>query len=371
MTTVNKNTYLFFSRLCHWCNLLFFVIMLLAACRQRMDDHIIINWSDGRAVSVRIPKQLADVPEDSLSSLVQISAKNDTARTRVLGEFSDDRSIIFIPALPFLRGAAYEVFVRNKKVGSFMVPPGAADPTILVATFPRIDTVPENLLKIYFDFSHPMQEGRSAQYIKLIRNDTDTLPDVFLDLQPELWNSSRTVLTLWLDPGRIKRDLQPNLRLGSPLHKNDKYTLFVAAAWRDADGRPLKENYLRTFFAGNRDSVGPEPERWQIRDTVKNSKPAIYIGFAEPLDHYLLMDCLLITDAKGTPVEGSFVLGSKDDQCIFVPKDIMVKGRYTLHVESKLEDLAGNNINKPFDRDIKNSKQPSTVITHSKPFLIK
>ena len=39
----------------------------------------------------------------------------------------------------------------------------------------------------------------------------------FLDLQPELWNAEGTVLTLWLDPGRIKRDLIPNKELGIPL----------------------------------------------------------------------------------------------------------------------------------------------------------
>ena len=77
--------------------------------------------------------------------------------------------------------------------------------------------MPENLLKIYLRFSHPMREGQSDKYISLIKNGKDTLPDVFLNLQPELWNEDRTVLTVWLDPGRIKRDLQPNLKLGNPL----------------------------------------------------------------------------------------------------------------------------------------------------------
>ena len=59
-------------------------------------------------------------------------------------------------------------------------------------------------------FSQPMQEGVSAEHICLVKGEKDTLKNVFLDLQPELWNHDRTMLTLWLDPGRIKRDLQPN-----------------------------------------------------------------------------------------------------------------------------------------------------------------
>ena len=62
-----------------------------------------------------------------------------------------------------------------------------------------------------------MQEGQALENITVIKNGKDTIPSIFLDLQPELWNKERTILTLWLDPGRIKRDLQPNKKLGLPL----------------------------------------------------------------------------------------------------------------------------------------------------------
>ena len=83
-----------------------------------------------------------------------------------------------------------------------------------MAIYPTQDTVPENLLKIYLQFSKPMREGQALRHIELLKNNRDTLPGVFLDLQPELWNVDRTTLTVWLDPGRIKRDLQPNGPIG-------------------------------------------------------------------------------------------------------------------------------------------------------------
>ena len=38
------------------------------------------------------------------------------------------------------------------------------------------------------------------------------MKSIFLELENELWNPEHTQLTLWLDPGRIKRDLIPNQR---------------------------------------------------------------------------------------------------------------------------------------------------------------
>ena len=103
-----------------------------------------------------------------------------------------------------------------------------------------------------------MSEGQSQKHIFLLNHNNDTIKDVFLDLQPELWDEDRTVLTMWLDPGRIKRDLIPNLQKGNPLKKGQQYTLAVAGEWKDEEGLPLKASYTRKFFVGERDSTGPD-----------------------------------------------------------------------------------------------------------------
>jgi hypothetical protein len=51
--------------------------------------------------------------------------------------------------------------------------------------------------------------------------------------QPNLWNKEATALTHWLDPGRIKRDLQPNQRLGNPLVFGEHCTLVVDRRWKN------------------------------------------------------------------------------------------------------------------------------------------
>ena len=48
---------------------------------------------------------------------------------------------------------------------------------------------------------------------------------------------------------------------------------------------------------------------------------------------------------------------------MFVPRESWRRGTYALHVESTIEDLAGNNIGKPFEVDLFEGVQRE--ITHS------
>ena len=87
-----------------------------------------------------------------------------------------------------------------------------------MAIYPTAAELPVNLLRVYVHFSAPMSEGWAARAIRVSREDTgETLDDVFLPPEPELWDPERKRLTMLLDPGRIKRGLVPNLEFGYPL----------------------------------------------------------------------------------------------------------------------------------------------------------
>ena len=51
-------------------------------------------------------------------------------------------------------------------------------------------------------------------------------------------------------------------------------------------------------------------------------------------------------------MDGSFTLSDKESILKFQPISEWENGNYTITVDSKLEDLAGNNLNHPFDRDL-------------------
>lgn len=367
----NKKTKHFTNRLYHAYNLLFFFILMLPACNETQSPGIQVLWNRKQAVSVRIPTTILPASADSIPRFLQVRAAGDTTATAIMGTYLVGKDILFEPLIPFSHGMQYEIFFKTKKLGVFSIPlTDTTDLPKLTEIYPGVDTVPENLLKIYLQFSHPMQEGRSAGFIRLVRNTTDTLQNVFLDLQPELWNEDRTVLTIWLDPGRIKRALQPNLRLGIPIHEKENYRLVISRRWKDAQGIPLQKDYIHSFVAGSRDSLGPDPSKWIIQVITVAPKQVIEIDLTKPLDHFLVAECLHISDPKGTPVKGNFEITRKDDRCRFFPEKPLRPGTYTLRVETKLEDLAGNNINRPFDRDINHSKQPSTNTGYTRYFKI-
>ncbi len=367
----NKRIQNTFSRLCHSRNLLFFVVLLSLCCREEQKN-ITIIWENDKAKAIRFPLKWAErIAEDSAGKYIRISLLNDTSQTAILGDYKMTDAVVFEPLLPFSRGAVYTLFIKDKKAGEFSIPAiDTKDAPRIIASYPQLDTVPENLLKIYIQFSHPMMESRSASFIKLVKNGTDTLHDVFLDLQPELWNEDRTVITIWLDPGRIKRDLQPNIKLGAPLHQSEKYRLIVSKQWKDTEGRELEKDHTWSFVTGTRDSISPDAAKWKIHLPKAVSKEPLIIDMNEPLDHFLLMESLRVTDKNGATIKGVFGIPVKDKTVSFTPAEPWAAGSYALRIASKLDDLAGNNLNRPFERDLTNSKQPSTQTHYSKNFVI-
>jgi hypothetical protein len=359
------------NRLCKSHNLLFFVLLLLFACKDSQKD-ILIVWDDNKAKAISIPaKILSGISKDSIAVYVKIRKLHAHDSANILGDYRFDGGLLFEPTIPFQRGADYTVWIGNKNVAQFHIAVNDKHITAEVITiYPLLDTLPENLLKIYIQFSQPMREGESVKHVKLLKNNKDTLPDVFLDLQPELWNDDRTAVTIWLDPGRIKRDLQPNLRMGAPLHIHEQYQLVVLKQWQDAEGISMQKDFSKSFVTTVRDSLSPDPVQWKLSSPKALSKEPLTISFGKALDHFLLLETLQVTGKNGVAIKGKFESADKDRACHFIPDEIWAAGTYTLRIASKLEDLAGNNVNRPFDRDISKTKEPSTQEYYSRSFNI-
>lgn len=347
-------------------------MVLLSLCCREEQKNISIIWETDKAKAIRFPLQWAEgIAKDSAGKYIQIRLLPDTNRTAILGDYKISDAVVFEPLLPFSRGSTYAIFVKGKKLGQFSVPAAdTKDAPRIIASYPQLDTVPENILKIYIQFSHPMMESRSANFIKLVKNETDTLHDAFLDLQPELWNEDRTVITVWLDPGRIKRDLQPNLKLGAPLHQSEKYKLIVSKQWKDTEGHELEKDHVWSFITSIRDSISPDPAKWKMHLPKVMSKEPLIIDINESLDHFLLMESLQVINKNGLSVKGSFNIPANDKTASFSPAEPWVAGNYSVRIASKLEDLSGNNLNRPFERDLLKSKQPSTQTHYNKNFVI-
>ena len=354
-------------------SLIFFVFTICIGCRQNKDGDVNIIWNDNKAIGLSVPtKLLNENANDSLYRIFEVRLEsNDTVA--ILGHHSIvGNDVVFKPLIPFSHGLTYKIFFRKKEIGKVKIPPAdKSDPPKLVAVYPSIDTLPENLLKIYLQFSRPMREGESEKHITLLNYQQDTIPGIFLNLQPELWNKEGTALTLWLDPGRIKRDLIPNQQLGNPLKKGELYILKISQAWHDAQGIPLEKSYARQFFVGGRDSISPDPSTWKLQVPGARTAHPLVIETSEPLDFYLLQETIQIIDKHGVRVQCSYTIENKETRIVLIPGQPWVPGEFRMRVASYLEDLAGNNLEKVFDRDIQAEKTGNSSAYYEKLFVIR
>ena len=221
----------------------------------KAQEVINVNYEEGRAVSIDIEDSI--LPEHYHGSSVCIRLKGSA--TCVAGKYSvEHSSIIFVPNWKFTIGLTYQISYEDRVLGEFTINNPDIKRTRVRAIYPTADHLPENILKMYIQFSSPMSEGKAYEHLILTTTARDTVVRPFLELQPELWNEDRTLLTLWLDPGRVKRDLLPNQILGQPIEKGNDYVLSIDSAWLDANGLPIVESFSKSFSAVDADRTKPD-----------------------------------------------------------------------------------------------------------------
>jgi hypothetical protein len=260
----------------------------------------------------------------------------------------------FVPRFPLRHGVRYTLLVDGLEVASTAVAPSmAAARTRVTAIYPTAARVPLNLLKIYLQFSAPMSEGLAQARVHVHRADSgQVLGGVFLPMEPELWDPGRTRLTLLLDPGRIKRGLAPHLEQGYPLQHGVAIAVHVDRRMCDADGMPLVAGIERCY-----DVVGPvrqhvSPAAWRVHAPHANSLGSILVEFDRPLDRALLQHALVVCDGRGVRVDGDSSIEPGEREWSFTPWARWRSEDYTITVDPRLEDLAGNSLTRIFDRDL-------------------
>jgi len=224
--------------------------------------------------------------------------------------------------------------------------------TVVTQVYPSSDLLPENLLKFYLHFSAPMSGGQIYQYLHLRETGGRDVELPFLELAEELWNPGMTRLTLLIDPGRIKREVQPLEEIGPALEAGKDYTLVVDPQWPDATGTPLQAEYRKTFRAGPADRLAPDPRQWVLRPPARGTTNPLSIFFPDPLDHALAQRMIRVANAPGELVPGQPTLEDHERRWNFVPTKPWRPGPYAVLVQTTIEDLAGNNIGKTFEVDL-------------------
>ena len=260
--------------------------------------------------------------------------------------------VAFTPRFPLSAGLRYRAEWKPASGGmvhaSFEIPKLPARPSAFVERiYPTASALPENQLKFYIHFSAPMSRGEATKRIKLLGPDgvAGRLP--FLLLDDELWDRDGRRLTLFFDPGRIKRGLVPHNESGMAIVAGQKYTLVIEAGWLDAKGQPLQPEYRKEFIGAPAGRTSPDPKSWRVKAPSAGTRDPLSIEFSEPLDHALLFRMIGVDG-----IEGTVEVSQEEKLWSFTPALPWKKGPHKLSIDTALEDLAGNKIGRLFDVDV-------------------
>ncbi|MEM7799845.1 MAG: hypothetical protein AAF633_11690 [Chloroflexota bacterium] len=273
----------------------------------------------------------------------------------------------FTPAFPLMAGQAYVasfsqdalVDLRPESASYLSEPIEISEqftlakeeiaPTNVTAVYPTADRLPSNMLRFYVYFSAPMRDGDALDHVTLLDASGNEVSEVFFDPIFELWDPSRQRLTLLFDPGRVKTGLRAHEALGRALVPGQRYTLRIEASLLDANDTPLEAAFEKSFTAAEPDLTPPSVEAWQIDQPNANNRDPLVVQFPAPLDHQLLEEYIQIRTADGERVQGEIRVNQQEREWHFVPNRPWQTGDYELWVNTKLEDIAGNNLHGLFD----------------------
>jgi hypothetical protein len=276
----------------------------------------------------------------------------------LLGNYTVDQGIlIFRPTYPIAAGVKYRAVFHapgsSPLEKTFDGPPKDTTPVARVSQiYPTADVLPSNQLRLYVYFSAPMSRGVAAQYIHILDENGKALQGteaVFLPSQ-ELWDPGLQRLTMTFDPGRIKRGLTSNERIGPPLAEGKRYTLVIDREWPDARGVPMIESFRKSFRGGPPQRSTPDPKQWRITSPGAGTSNAVVVDFPNPMNYPLLQRMIQVSSVQGD-VKGAVSVTRQETEWRFTPRDAWKPGEYRLVVNTGIEDLAGNHIGQAFDID--------------------
>lgn len=295
-------------------------------------------------------------PADASSDLFIVSVDTPDVPP-LLGRYSVANGVVkFAPQYPVQPGVRYRAVAPipgAAPITAIVEIPKAnvAATTVVSQIYPSPEVVPENLLKFYIHFSASMSQGDAFDHVSLLDEKGAVVEDAFLGRGGELWDRPQQRFTLFFDPGRVKRDLEPNLLLGTALTAGRRYTLVIARTWLDANGNPLKEAFRKSFRAGPPDRQQVDLEAWKVVPPAAGSIEPITVEFPEPMDHALAERELDVFDSAGRVVSGRVVVERGETRWQLYPESPWRAGAYVLRTGADITDLAGNKVGRAFEID--------------------
>ena len=311
-----------------------------------------MQWADVLSIHIVLPDQSSD----GLPSIIgdyTVSSDGTTLVFQPTYGWSAGQSYTAILDLSMIREISLSTVASqsNALEWSFVVPASVVpDEQPRVTTiYPTADQIPENLLRFYIEFSQPMQRGNVYDLVQLLDGNGNEVEWPFLRIGQEFWDREMRVLTIILDPGRIKQGVAPNVEAGAPLESDGNYQLLIGADLRDAYGRPMEQTVVKSFTVITPDYQSPDPNLWTLSSPAVGSREALTIELDAAIDPILAPRLIRLEDESGQPIATTFSISDGELLLHFIPAEAWSRGKHRLAIYPTLEDYAGNRVESLFD----------------------
>jgi len=211
---------------------------------------------------------------------------------------------------------------------------------------PSAPVLPSNTLRFYITFDAPARGVAHQGGIKLLDSRNMTVENAFMDFGQELWSPDGKRLTVFFDPGKIKRGVEAHHSELSPLKEGESYRIAFGTV-------------QRAFRVGPAIRERIDPSSWVI-SVVRGPAPTVDITFDRVMDAALLLDQLQVEDEDGRPVFATVRIIGGGCGVRLEPSRILKRGKYRIRIGPLLEDVAGNRINEALDHSVNEKpREPS------------
>ncbi len=331
------------------CMLGVLVLTGLSACQPASSD-VEIRVQDGVVyLDHWTPSSLSD--EGDVKLYVWDEALQAPNEPAVAGELVTvpGGGLVFAPLFPLDTHTSYLLTIDDASFKHLIE--GAvvsSSPPRITQFYPSRDALPENLLRMYVQFSQPMNTTGNLERIRIIDEEGGEVANAIFNNVYELWNADQTQLTLLFDPARVKTGLEAHGRYGRALRAGRSYTLEVEGL-KDVHGVAMVDTFRKAIHVTAEDRLPPAVDRWTLDIPESRSHSAFVVRFSDVVDYLSLHNSISLTTASGAPVSGTVTLDENETAWMFAPEEPWVSGTYVLQVNARLEDPAGNNLNGLFD----------------------
>ncbi len=333
-----------------------------------------VSEAEALEVSGWAPVELAAIEAegidwaDVLQVRIVLPARDINNLPPVIGDYTiTGTTLVFQPRYGWSAGESYvarldmeavaavtaseSAFAGGQLDVSFFIPSDDVPNELPTVTqiYPTAAELPENLLRFYIEFSQPMQRGDVYDVVQLVDSGGNVVEHPFLRIGQEFWSRDMQLLTIILDPGRIKEGVAPNVQAGAPLDETGQYELVINAGFEDAYGRTVTEPVRKPFTVVAADHTSPNPDLWTLSAPQQNTQQPLVITLDGMIDPILARRLIRVEDARQNRVEGAISFDEREQLMMFTPAQPWANREYRLAVSPTLEDYAGNRVESLFD----------------------